>query len=114
MIGPFKAECKRPSSIAAFKGSRTALIQSSPATSGSPFSFIDANVVVVAPTTISTEQPYPASRIILSTFAISVADGQFMSAIVISPHSAKADEPKIVIADAIEIPVRFFSFIITP
>ena len=114
MIGPFKAECKRPSSIAAFKGSRTAFIQSSPATSGWPFSFIDANVVVVAPTTISTEQPYPASSIILSTLAISVADGQFISAIVISPQSAKAEEPKTVITDAIEIPVSFLSFIITP
>ena len=114
VIGPFKAECKRPSSIAAFKGSRTAFIQSSPATSGWPFSFIDANVVVVAPTTISTEQPYPASSIILSTLAISVADGQFISAIVISPQSAKAEEPKTVITDAIEIPVSFLSFIITP
>tara|TARA_B110000914_G_scaffold18418_1_gene14064 strand:+ start:1027 stop:1356 length:330 start_codon:yes stop_codon:yes gene_type:complete len=48
---------------------------------------------------------------ILSTFAIRVADGQFMSAIVISPQSAKAEDPNTVIADAMEIPVNFLNFI---
>ena len=69
---------------------------------------------MVAPTIISTEQPYPASRMILSTLAISVADGQFMSAIVISPQFAKAEDPKTVMTDAIEIPVKFLIFIVAP
>jgi hypothetical protein len=51
---------------------------------------------------------------ILSTFAIRVADGQFMSAMVISPQSAVAEDPKTVIADAMYKPVIVLSFIIPP
>jgi hypothetical protein len=37
-----------------------------------------------------------------------------MSAIVTSPQSAKAEDPKTVMADAIEIPVKFLIFIVAP
>ena len=89
-MGPSLAECSRPSSSAILSGSRTALIQSSGATSGSPFSFREVNVGMVSPGTSSTLQPYPSSRMILSTFAISWAEAQFISAIWTSPHSAIA------------------------
>ena len=80
-MGPSLAERNLPSSSAVFSGSRTALIQSSGATSGSPFSFREVNVGMVSPGTSSTLQPYPCSRMILSTLAINWAEAQFIAAI---------------------------------
>ena len=45
---------------------------------------------MVSPGTSSTVQPYPCSRMILSTSAMSCAEAQFMLAIWTLPHSAIA------------------------
>ena len=58
---------KKQSETALSKAKRTALIHSSGATSGSPFSIIDVAVGIVSPGTSSTLQPYPFSNTILST-----------------------------------------------
>ena len=55
--------------------------------SGVPLSFIEVNVGIVAPGTNSTSQPYPSSKIILSTLAINSADAQFCSAITNLPQA---------------------------
>ena len=87
VIGPGFATKSLFSSFAFESGPCTALLQSSGAISGIPFSFIDVKVGIVAPATNSTSQSYPFSKIILSTFAISSAEAQFISAIVTLPQA---------------------------
>ena len=81
--------------------------------SGVPLSFIEVKVGIVAPGTNSTSQPYPFSKMILSTLAINSADAQFCSAITSFPHPALATplnevKPKTTRAERI----IFFIFII--
>ena len=89
-MGASLADIILPSSNATFRGTRTALIQSSGATSGSPFSLREVKVGMVAPGISETLQPYPFSRMSLSTLAINSAEAQFISAIWTSPQSAIA------------------------
>ena len=57
VIGALFATINLPSLVAFVNGSTTALAQSSGATSGTPFSFIEVKVGIVAPLTSSTVQP---------------------------------------------------------
>ncbi|MNU06333.1 hypothetical protein D3C72_2515000 [compost metagenome] len=61
--------------------------------SGWAFSFMEAKVGMVSPVTSVTVQPYPFSRMNLSTCAATPADAQFISAMLTSPHSAACAEP---------------------
>ena len=56
-IGPSLATISLFSPTAFFNGTATALAQSSGATSGDPFSFIEVKVGIVAPETSSTSHP---------------------------------------------------------
>lgn len=82
------ADISFPSAMPLETISGKALSHASGAMSGSPFSIIDVMIETVSPMVISAEHPYPFSRMILSRFARTSIDCQFILAITTSPHSS--------------------------